>query len=283
MFRRQTLGACAALTLVFDGSGVAQQYSFRHYGAAEGLQNLAILSLAQDGAGYIWAGSEGGLYRYDGTRFRLMAAAEGLPCATEVHALHVAADGALWVNTCARIFRFDGQRFHPIAGLSGMLTGTQRMANDAHGHVVVATPSGLYEAAPDGAGSFSARPYPLGPELAGAPMRGIARNGSQLWFGCGSAAVRRRPRTRFDVRAGGRIAGRRLGRDRHNAGWFRVDPQPEQTVPQAARRGAAGSRETGYRIQHLLGRLDGRPGRIGHGPHRQGVGHPPRGRLERHR
>jgi signal transduction histidine kinase/CheY-like chemotaxis protein/streptogramin lyase len=186
MFRLQTLGACAALALVLDGSGVAQQYSFRHYGAAEGLQNLAILSLAQDGAGYIWAGSEGGLYRYDGTRFRLMAAAEGLPCATEVHALHVAADGALWVNTCARIFRFDGQRFHPIAGLSGMLSGAQRMVNDEHGRVVVATPSGLYDAAPDAAGSFSARPYPVGPELAGAPMRGIARNGSQLWFGCGS-------------------------------------------------------------------------------------------------
>ena len=79
LLRRQILSACAALAL-FAGSGVAQQYSFRHYGAAEGLQNLAILSLAQDGAGYIWAGSEGGLYRYDGTRFRLTAAAEGLPC-----------------------------------------------------------------------------------------------------------------------------------------------------------------------------------------------------------
>jgi ligand-binding sensor domain-containing protein len=185
MCRRHSLGACAALILTLNGPGVAQQYSFRHYGAADGLQNLTILSLAQDGAGYIWAGSEGGLYRYDGTRFRLMAAAEGLPCTTEVHALHVAADGALWANTCARIFRFDGQRFLPIAGLSGMSTGTQMMANDAHGHVLVATPSGLYEAAPNGAGSFSARPYPLEPELAGAPMRGIARNGSQLWFGCG--------------------------------------------------------------------------------------------------
>jgi hypothetical protein len=58
-----------------------------------------------------------GLYRYDGTRFRLMAAAEGLPCATEVHALHVAADGALWANTCAQVFRFDGQSFHAIVGL----------------------------------------------------------------------------------------------------------------------------------------------------------------------
>jgi signal transduction histidine kinase/DNA-binding NarL/FixJ family response regulator len=185
MCLRHSLGACGALILTLNSAAVAQQYSFRHYGADDGLQNLAILSLAQDGAGYIWAGSEGGLYRYDGTRFRLMAAAEGLPCTAEVHALHVAADGALWANTCAQIFRFDGQRFHPIAGLSGMLAGTQRMVNDAQGHIVVASPSGLYQVVPNGAGSFSTRPYLLEPALAGMPMRGIARNGSQLWFGCG--------------------------------------------------------------------------------------------------
>ena len=185
MYPRHRLAACASLILAWSCVGVAQQYKFRHYVAADGLQNLVILSLAQDGAGYIWAGSEGGLYRYDGTRFRLMAAAEGLPCATEVHALNVATDGALWANTCDHIFRFDGQRFQPIAGLGGMLSGAQRMANDAYGNVAVATPNGLYEAVPDGAGSYAARPYPLGPKLAGTPMRGIARIGSQLWFGCG--------------------------------------------------------------------------------------------------
>src|ERR1017187_351714 len=185
MYLRLRLGARALLILVWSCAGVAQQYSFRHYVAADGLGSLTILSLAQDGAGYVWAGSEGGLYRYDGTRFRLMAAAEGLPCATEVHALYVAVDGALWANTCERIFRFDGQRFHPIAGIGGMLAGTQRMANDARGNVALATPNGLYEALPDGAGSYAVRPYPLGPELAGTPMRGIVRNGSQLWFGCG--------------------------------------------------------------------------------------------------
>src|SRR5664279_6106982 len=156
---RHSLAACAVLVLTLNCAGVAQQYSFRHYGAGEGLQNLAVLSLAQDGAGYIWAGSEGGLYRYDGTRFRLMAGPEGLPCATEVHALHVATDGALWVNTCAQIFRFDGRRFHPIAGLSGMLTGAQGMANGEHGHVLVAVPSGMYDVSPKGDGSFSVHLY----------------------------------------------------------------------------------------------------------------------------
>ncbi len=176
----------AALMLSLGGAAVAQQYSFRHYGVADGLQNLAVLSLAQDGAGYIWAGSESGLYRYDGTRFHLMAAAEGLSCATEVHALHVAADGALWANLCSQIFRFDGKRFYPVTGLAGgMLSGTQRMAGDAQGHVLVATLAGLYEVAPAGAAAFSVRPYPLPPELAGVSVRGILRYGSQLWFGCG--------------------------------------------------------------------------------------------------
>ena len=179
-----SVSACAALVLTVHSFAVAQQYSFRHYGSADGLQNLVVLSLAQDGAGYLWAGSEAGLYRYDGTRFHRMAEAEGLPCVTEVQTLHVASDGALWANTCAQVFRFDGRRFHPIEGLSGMLGGGQRMANDSQGGVTVSTPSGLYQVT-NTAGSFSTRPYPLGPKLAGTSMRGIARSGDQLWFGCG--------------------------------------------------------------------------------------------------
>ncbi|MGA2721322.1 MAG: ATP-binding protein [Bryobacteraceae bacterium] len=186
LVRHGRLSGCAALILALGGSGFAQQYSFRHYGAAEGLQNLVILSLAQDGAGYIWAGSEGGLYRYDGTRFRLMGAAEGLPCSNEVHTLHVAADGALWANTCAQILRFDGQRFQAITRLGGWQAGAQSMADGPHGGVLVATPAGLYEALPGSSGDpFRVRPYLLPAELADKPVRGIVRHGSQLWFGCG--------------------------------------------------------------------------------------------------
>jgi ligand-binding sensor domain-containing protein len=77
--------ATTVVCLALAAPTAAQQYSFRRYGAAEGLQNMVVLSLAQDRDGYIWAGTEGGLYRYDGTRFRLIGPAEGLPCATEIH------------------------------------------------------------------------------------------------------------------------------------------------------------------------------------------------------
>jgi signal transduction histidine kinase/ligand-binding sensor domain-containing protein/CheY-like chemotaxis protein len=173
------------LLLTVAGGCFAQQLSFRHYGAAEGLQNLSILSLAQDGEGFVWAGSEGGLYRYDGTRFRLMDSAEGLPCTAEVQALHVSSDGSLWANTCSKLFRFDGRHFQVVNGVSDMLNRAQAMADGPHGHLVVATTAGLLEVVPDSANrSWMAQPYLARPGLAGKRAQGILRNGSQLWFGC---------------------------------------------------------------------------------------------------
>jgi PAS domain S-box-containing protein len=174
------------LALAFAATAAGQQYSFRIYGAAEGLQNLVVLSLAQDRAGYIWAGTEGGLYRYDGARFRLMGLAAGLPCTTETHALFLASDGALWANVCSRIFRFDGQRFQAVSGLETLLLpGTQTMADGAGGAVLITTPRGLYEASRGGDGGFSMHPYRLSAALADMRMHGILRQGARLWFGCG--------------------------------------------------------------------------------------------------
>jgi ligand-binding sensor domain-containing protein len=145
---------------------------------------MIVLSLAQDRAGYIWVGPEGGLYRYDGTRFRLMGLAEELPCGTEIHTLCVVGHGSLWTQAWTQIFRFDGQTFHAILGLSGPLGGAQRIAEDLHGHVVVSSGSGLTEALPSGGGSFVLRPYRLPTALEGKTIPGIPRYGSQLWFGC---------------------------------------------------------------------------------------------------
>jgi len=178
--------AATVVCLVLVAPAGAQQYSFRHYGAVEGLQNMVVLSLAQDRVGYIWVGTEGGLYRYDGTRFHLMGAAEGLPCETEAHTLYVAADGALWTNACNQIFRFDGQVFRLIPGLDGRLHGAQRIAEDARSHIIVSTTIGLQEILPAGGGSFVLRPHRLTAALEGKPMHGILRHGSQLWFGCDS-------------------------------------------------------------------------------------------------
>ncbi len=175
----------AAIVLLLPAAAFAQEYRFRSYGMAEGLQNLVVLSLAQDKEGYLWTGTEGGLYRYDGTHFQLMGTPEGLPCSTETHGLFVAADGTLWANTCSRVSRFDGKRFEQVAGVDTMLRGAQVMADGANGSVLVAAPTGLYEISRGADGSLAAHPHTLPPSLSGRPMHGVLRQGARLWFGCG--------------------------------------------------------------------------------------------------
>src|SRR5580658_9804974 len=72
----------------------AQQYSFRYYGEEDGLTNLAVKVLFQDRTGYLWAGTENGVFRYDGHRFQRYGSAEGLPHEV-VLSLGEAPDGSL--------------------------------------------------------------------------------------------------------------------------------------------------------------------------------------------
>jgi PAS domain S-box-containing protein len=185
MRRVRGLGEAVAFALAFVSTAPAQEYAFRLYGPADGLQNLVVLSLAQDQTGYIWVGTEGGLYRYDGRHFRLIGRPEGLTCSGEVHALFAASDGALWANICARIFRFDGQRFQPIQGIDRLPRGAQIMAAGAGGGVLIASQAGIYEASRSADGVFSTHPYPLPTALAGKPVFSILRQPERLWFGCG--------------------------------------------------------------------------------------------------
>lgn len=82
--------ACLLVSL----SAPAQQYSFRYYGVEDGLTNLAVKVLFQDRTGYLWAGTEGGVFRFDGQRFQRYGPDEGLP-RDVVLSLGEAPDGSL--------------------------------------------------------------------------------------------------------------------------------------------------------------------------------------------
>lgn len=69
--------------------------TFRAYGVERGLGDFLILTLFQDRRGFLWAGTEDGLFRYDGREFERYGRAEGLP-STYVGAMCEGADGTLW-------------------------------------------------------------------------------------------------------------------------------------------------------------------------------------------
>lgn len=60
--------------LVSAGAAQASGSYTRFYGSLEGLRAGEIAALAQDQAGFIWIGSQGGLLRFDGNRFVRFAA-----------------------------------------------------------------------------------------------------------------------------------------------------------------------------------------------------------------
>jgi diguanylate cyclase (GGDEF)-like protein len=130
-------------------------YGFKSYGGDQGLTTLAVSVMAQDEGGFIWVGTEDGLFRYDGETFRRFGTKEGLPD-TNISALAPAPDGSLWVLTRTGLIRFEGDRFVAMGKASGLppvedldLWGSA-MVCDAQSRLWIATLQGLYLGGPSG-------------------------------------------------------------------------------------------------------------------------------------
>lgn len=60
-------------------SAAGPRYTFQLYRHREGLGNLNVRSLFQDRQGFLWIGTDNGLFRFDGERFRSFRTEQGLP------------------------------------------------------------------------------------------------------------------------------------------------------------------------------------------------------------
>ncbi len=125
-------------------------FSFRSYGPDQGLRNQAVTSLAQDLEGFIFVGTEDGLFRYDGTRFERFGTAEGLP-SDSITLLHQAPGGRFWVATRSGLIAWAGRRPDPAA--QGTFLAEEQLdgiSASGTGHLVVATAKGVFEGGPKG-------------------------------------------------------------------------------------------------------------------------------------
>ncbi|TWB40598.1 diguanylate cyclase (GGDEF)-like protein [Nitrospirillum pindoramense] len=114
-------------------SGLAETV-FQNYGRDQGLPHPVPTALVQDHDGFIWVGTQSGLARWDGYRFKSytadLAVAGSLP-SDFVKSLFVDPDGHLWVGTNSlALYDAAGDRFEtiplgPIAGRPdiGAITG----------------------------------------------------------------------------------------------------------------------------------------------------------------
>jgi signal transduction histidine kinase/ActR/RegA family two-component response regulator/streptogramin lyase len=201
------LGLCCLLV----PNAWAQTYNFKFYGEDEGLKNLAVQAVLQDRAGFLWAGTQNGLYRYDGNHFTAYTAAEGLP-GIRIESLYEAADGTLWVGTDGGLARRMQDRFQRVElrGSHGILAegpiGRQGIASDRQGHIYLATNRGLVVGTPGKRGiAFELFPRPAGFKSDGSTREEVVSVFTDadgvVWYGCGMNLCRLEKGTAAEVGA----------------------------------------------------------------------------------
>src|SRR5271169_6341394 len=100
--------------LLLPTACLAQRYTFKQYGQAEGLSNLNVNVLFQNRAGVLWAGTENGLFRFDGLRFERVSLGPGV-LAGDILALKEDDGGRLWVGRQNGVGYLLGGTFHAIS------------------------------------------------------------------------------------------------------------------------------------------------------------------------
>ncbi len=98
---------------------VNAQLSFNHLTSENGLSNNSVLSIAQDGKGFIWLGTSNGLNRFDGWQIKVYQSGNqdnsGLQSA-DILSLLCDAEKVLWVGTGTGLNRYNEKtdRFEKI-------------------------------------------------------------------------------------------------------------------------------------------------------------------------
>jgi len=109
-----------------------------------GLATATITSLVQDRLGFLWVGTQNGLYRFDGIKAVRFGQKQGV-MNDRVQQLVESPEGQLWAVVGASVYRFDGLRFSDVALPDGVeIRGhPQSLALTPDGDAYLATERGL--------------------------------------------------------------------------------------------------------------------------------------------
>jgi diguanylate cyclase (GGDEF)-like protein len=128
--------ACLLLVLALSAAGMAQEraelpatrtLAVESYGLDEGLAQSSVISMAEDGRGFLWFGTQEGLHRFDGHRFSVLrhepGQADSLVSST-MDVLQVDSQERLWMGSndagleVIDLASLERWRFATEAGLS---------------------------------------------------------------------------------------------------------------------------------------------------------------------
>jgi diguanylate cyclase (GGDEF)-like protein len=165
------------------------------FGEGDGLSNRSIIAVAQQSDGHLWAATQNGLFRYDGSEFRKFGRLEGLND-LQLFNLFVDQTSTVWISTQSGLFYINPAERDPhfrelkLNGVSLFLPvgshfaegpAHQLLVSDQHGNLVAITAAS--NPSERIASLFHDR-YPAFPTTI--RVRGILLDRENtLWFACG--------------------------------------------------------------------------------------------------
>src|SRR5262245_54725998 len=124
--------------LALDPALDVDQYAHTSWKIREGFTRGAINAIAQTPDGYLWLGTEFGLFRFDGVRSVPWQPPADWPLAsTWIRCLLVGRDGSLWIGTLKGLARWRGGELNEYPQLSGQ--DVFRLLEDREGVVWIGT------------------------------------------------------------------------------------------------------------------------------------------------
>lgn len=173
---------------------------FRSLTDVDGLSQMSALAIAQDQQGFLWIGTQVGLNRYDGAKFRTFIRQRNKPDSLSEHYISTLAadrDGGLWVGTISGLNRYEPthenfEAFLPRASVENSLPHPKinALTFDRDGELWIASDGGLSHF------RRASRDFVnYGAELADRRCQTLALDGADgFWVGTGSGLARFDPR-----------------------------------------------------------------------------------------
>ncbi len=146
---KRCLLAVLIIGMLLPDRTVGQAYSYSHYDITDGLAGSMAYCITQDADGFIWVGTETGVSRFDGTRFRNFTTADGL---SDIEVLQIFGDskGRVWMAPFRKsvCYYYRGKIYNP--GNDPMLRkitlngNVEGFAENVRGNVLIQEPTGLH-------------------------------------------------------------------------------------------------------------------------------------------
>ena len=154
------------------------QYLQEHWSIEDGLLQVVANTIIQDDFGYIWVGSQFGLTRFDGVRFKTFTRKDHPALGAYIRKLFIDSNGYMWIGTSSGLLLYKDKKFSSVSANINITDNKFDIYDIAElddGSIIFNSHSGTYEVINN---EINYSQF-----FSEAPAYGLHIQGSEIWIG----------------------------------------------------------------------------------------------------